>query len=88
MTLNNHKYRVVLIALLALIAANYGFAQDVPSAISYQGKLTDTAGQPLPDGTYSIQFKLYAVETGGAAFWSSSIISVQTHGGVFTTFLQ
>jgi len=66
-----HVFRVVLVTLLIVVTGSCSFAQDVPSAISYQGKLTDTSGQPLPDGTYSVQFKLYTTETGGAAFWSS-----------------
>jgi len=46
-------------------------AQGVPGSIAYQGKLTDAAGQPLPDNAYQVQFRLYTVQSGGTAFWTS-----------------
>src|SRR6266849_10516149 len=33
--------------------------QGVPSLINYQGRLTDAAGVPLPDGSYRVTFKLW-----------------------------
>jgi hypothetical protein len=40
-----------LCSLLApFLAVSPAMAQDVPPLINYQGKLTDTAGQPLPSG--------------------------------------
>jgi hypothetical protein len=32
----------------------------IPQAINYQGRLTDDLGNPVPDDTYTITFKLYA----------------------------
>lgn len=63
-------------------------AQGVPASINYQGKLTDSIGKPVPDNIYQVQFKLYTVEAGGAAFWTSAAVKIQTSGGLFTTRLE
>ncbi|MDI6827109.1 MAG: hypothetical protein QME62_01345, partial [Armatimonadota bacterium] len=60
-------------------------AEGVPDYISYQGKLVNSAGLPVPDGTYQVQFKLYKSETETTPVWTSSISNVYTTGGFFTT---
>jgi hypothetical protein len=45
-------------------------ASTVASKISYQGRLTDAAGNPL-DGTYSMVLTFFDAETGGTALWWS-----------------
>jgi len=37
----------------------------VTYGINYQGRLTDAAGNPVPDGSYTIHFRLYDVPSGG-----------------------
>ena len=55
--------------------------------ISYQGRLLDAlSGQPKADGAYTIAFRLYAVESGGAALWTESK-SVPVNKGLFSTLL-
>ncbi len=81
------RYFSTLMLMLS-VAACSALAQGVPSSISYQGKLADSGGQPVADGTYQVQFKLYAVETEGTAFWTSALQSVQTKGGLFTTEIK
>jgi len=54
--------------------------------LSYQGKLTDTGGNPVRDSTYNVAFRLYTVASGGTAFWSETQ-SVQTKSGLFTVLL-
>jgi len=41
----------------------------VPNTLTYQGTLTDGAGQPI-SGSKTITFSLYTVPTAGTAFWS------------------
>lgn len=31
---------------------------SVPAQMSYQGKLTDSSGQPVPDGGYNMRFHM------------------------------
>ncbi|MBI2843900.1 MAG: hypothetical protein HYX78_10915 [Armatimonadetes bacterium] len=77
--------RIVRFTLLAaLFIAAPAVAQSVPNQITYQGRLTNSSGQPLPDGAHNVQFAMYTVATGGTAFWWSFAQGVQTIGGVFT----
>jgi hypothetical protein len=58
----------------------------IPQMLSYQGKLTDTLGQPAADTTYSVRLRLYTVPSGGSPFWSETQ-SVTTKGGLFSVLL-
>ena len=61
-------------------------AITVPHMLSYQGKLTDTLGSPVPDGNYQLIFRLYADSTGGSALWSEAQ-TVMVKGGLFSVLL-
>jgi hypothetical protein len=50
--------------------------------ISYQGVLTDASGTVVPDGNYSLTFRLYDVATGGSALWSEGQL-VAVSKGIF-----
>lgn len=80
---------IVLLTLLVLmgLAVCPVSAQLVPSEITYQGKLTTPAGTPVPDGSYTVVFKLFSGETGGEPLWTSPSINVNTSGGVFSARL-
>jgi len=54
--------------------------------LSYQGKLTDTFGLPVVDTTYSVNFRLYTVPSGGSPFWTETQ-TVRTRGGLFSALL-
>jgi hypothetical protein len=58
----------------------------VPLQITYQGQLTDTEGNPVPDGDYEMAFALYDVPTGGSALWSEAQ-SVTVINGIYTVIL-
>ena len=62
-------------------------ASSVPTMISYQGQLLDSGGNPVPNGTYSMTFKLYNVPSGGTAFWEETHPSVQVTDGLFNVLL-
>ena len=61
-------------------------AITIPQMLSYQGKLTDTTGVPVPDGDYSVQFRLYTSPSGGSSFWNETQ-TVATKGGLFSILL-
>ncbi len=75
----------VLVITFMLIGASASAA--VPPMISYQGKLMQPSGAAVPDGSYSIQFAIYAMPTGGTALWSETNPSVQVKGGLFSVLL-
>lgn len=61
-------------------------AVTIPKLLSYQGKLTDNSGNPVPDTTYSVNFRLYTAASGGSPFWNETQ-TVRTKSGLFSTLL-
>ena len=64
------KQAAFALAFLALLSAP-AFTQ-IPRTLSYQAVLTDNAGVPKPDGSYTITFRLYTSAAGGASLWSEA----------------
>src|SRR5687767_13748733 len=67
-------------------------APDVPSVMSYQGRLADpTTGLAVADGNYNMHFSIYSALTGGTLLWqeptSPAVIPVTVKDGVFTILL-
>ena len=58
----------------------------IPQMLSYQGKLTDTLGQSVPNGNYQLTFKLYKGASGGSAIWTEAQ-TVLVSGGLFSALL-
>jgi len=52
----------------------------------YQGELTDSLGDPVPDGSYSMVFGIYDDLSAGTLLWSESQ-SIQVTGGLFTALV-
>ncbi len=46
-----------LLAILLVLMFIQSAAAQVPQIMNYEGTLTDTDGNPVPDGTYEIQFR-------------------------------
>lgn len=61
---------IVLILVAGLTMFSYG--AGVPQIINYNGTLTDTLGNPVPDGQYDVEFNIYNVPTGGTALWTET----------------
>jgi len=61
-------------------------AVAIPRLLSYQGKLTDTLGVPVPNGSYPVMFLLYSVSSGGSPLWSETQ-SVSVKEGLFSVLL-
>ena len=59
---------------------------DIPHLLNYQGVLTDSAGNPVPDGNYQMTFSIYDNETDGNLLWSESQ-NVQVGDGLFNVLL-
>jgi hypothetical protein len=81
---NNNTFRI-LFAVTVLLSLTAGMVSAVPvtQSITYQGKLTDAAGNPLT-GTYTVMFSLYEVSSGGTAL-ATDTHSVEASKGLFTT---
>ena len=81
----------ILITLLTLIAATVlAVPPSAPRQIAYQGRLTDAAGNPLPDGAKSIRFIIWNHTTNSAPvneIWNSGPLVVTTTSGLFSVLL-
>jgi hypothetical protein len=47
-------------------------AQTVPYKINFQGRLTNSSGNAMADGSYNMKFRLYSVDTGGSPVWTET----------------
>jgi len=76
---------MILVAVSVLVSLTVGIVSAAPVTknITYQGILTNAAGNPLT-GTYSVTFRLYEVSSGGSAL-ATDTHTVQASKGVFTT---
>jgi hypothetical protein len=79
--------RALLLCVLVVLAAAIGAGvAAVPQTMTYQGVLRDAAGNVVPDGDYAITFRLYMVESGGAALWVE-IQTLSVKDGIFDAVL-
>ena len=84
------KQKLIYIALFLLLSGTFLLAQPVlaqiPQTISYQGALTNAAGETVDDGQYILTFKLYNVNEGGENLWVE-MQDVPVAGGIFNVIL-
>ena len=74
-------------ASLKLQATSCGAdAITIPQMLSYQGKLTDTLGQPVPNGNYQLTSRLYTGPSGGSPFWTE-VQTILVRSGLFSALL-
>jgi hypothetical protein len=62
------------------------FAQSYQGTVSFQGMLKDGSGTLLPDGAYTILFRIYDTESGGDELWGEQKL-VTVEEGIFHTQL-
>ncbi len=73
-------------SVLLVVALGATTHAGAPDRITYQGALTNAAGTPL-NGTFSLEFAMYATATGGSPVWTQTIAGVAVDNGVFTVIL-
>ena len=89
--------RRIYIAMLLLFASlgivsivgvfaptSVGALTSVPAKMNFQGRLTNTAGNTLPNGTYNMRFRIYNAASGGSALWTESRL-ISASAGVTVT---
>ncbi len=75
--------RLALVVWLILVA--FPAYASAPAALSYQGFLTDSVGNPV-SGTWTITFGLFASQSGGEALFQETF-DVVTDKGLFSLYL-
>jgi len=78
--------RAVGAALASLCIVSTTTWGTVPRLINYQGRLTDSTGVSVPDGNYSVTFRICEDSVGGNILWEEAgLVTVQ--GGLFSVIL-
>jgi hypothetical protein len=81
------KNLVLLFSILVLVISMVTYAQ-VPNKISYQGLLTTSAGTPVIDGSYNLQFDIYNLPVGGSLEYTETQASIPVSKGTFSVVLR
>ncbi len=69
-----------LIVIFNLRPAAYAAISNASRIIPFQGTLTNSSGNYVADGNYSIVFAIYTVASGGTAAWSETQTVATTNG--------
>ena len=80
---------VLLLTVPSLAAPMLAPSATSTSTISYQGRLADSAGNPLT-GKYNLEFRIYDVPTGGVPLWTEMWTggnAVDVSDGLFNVML-
>ena len=84
---SNIRMRDLFITLTAIaMVALLSITAEAATRISYQGRLTDTLGQPVGNSDYTVLFSLFADSSEGDGLWEETA-SVSTMNGLFTHYL-
>lgn len=63
------KLSIIVFSLCIMVCGLWSTTYAaIPGKLSYQGKLTDSSGNPL-NGTYKVVFRLYDASSGGNKLW-------------------
>ena len=76
-----------LICLLTRTLAGVAAQAQIPQLLSYQGKLLDGVGAPVPDGSYAMEFRFYDDCDAGNLLLTDSHAAVQTRDGIYSVLL-
>ncbi|HVZ66923.1 MAG TPA: hypothetical protein VG917_01545 [Patescibacteria group bacterium] len=92
-----HKLVLVLTILLLIVGQTYlittpkAFAADgINKQINFQGKVVNSNGTNVADGSYNFVFKIYSTPSGGSPIWTetrSGGNQVQVQAGIFRVSL-
>jgi hypothetical protein len=73
------------LVILLFLSSHLLFAQ-IPQTMSYQGILTDNAGNIVPDGQVNLTFRLYNTSDEGETLWEETQ-PVEINSGLFSVIL-
>lgn len=76
--------------MASLLAPSASAAQTIPYKMNFQGRLTDTTGQPVANGSYNMKFRIFDASSGGSEQWSETRETtnrVVVTNGLFSTQL-
>jgi hypothetical protein len=81
------KRFTILFIILFLFLTGLTYSQ-VTNKISYQGLLTTSAGTPVIDGSYDLQFDIYNLPVGGSLKYTETQTGIPVSKGTFSAVLR
>ena len=81
---------VLMGASFCMFDASASALTTVPTKTNFQGRLTNSAGNIMPDGLYNMKFRLFTVSSGGTDVWNETRETtnrVQVTNGLFSVRL-
>ena len=81
------KYSKLFSLLILVTLLTGSLNAEIPTKISYQGRMTDSEGNPI-DTSVDINFKIYTAEVGGKLAWEQLHANVAVQNGLFTANLS
>ena len=86
--LKKHAILFLCFSLMFIITCSVN-AQNtqVPNTLNIQGVLNNVNGQPVPNGNYSITFRIYTSTLGDVPEWSETQNNIQVQSGIFNAIL-
>lgn len=83
------RHSQILTILLCSIVTlpNITVAAGIPSSITYQGRLTDSLGNPIEDVEHDVVFNIYEDDTSPTVLWTSGVQSGTPTNGLFSAYL-
>ena len=82
------SYLVILLAISALGISDVSAA--INPMINYQGRLTDSSGVAVTNGSYNMRFRLYTSATGGSPIFTETLTGNNRHpvvSGLFSVMV-
>ena len=83
-------YGIIAIGMVVFLNPRVEAAQTIPYKINFQGRLTNSAGNLMPDGLYNMKFRIFDASTAGTQLWTETRDTtnrVQITNGLFSVQL-
>jgi len=84
------KQKIAIVSVLIAFASlciPLSLIAKIPERVSYQGRLTTSAGVPVKDGLYTLKFSIYETIAATKPLWSETQSQVTVTDGIFNTLL-
>lgn len=73
-------HKLIVLPVFFVIGISSTPSIGAKSLITYQGRITDSGGLPVADGSHIVGFGLYTDSVGGSSLWFESLSIVTTNG--------
>jgi len=90
MSTHHRGAAVVVLAIVGVVGASRALRADAPGQISFQARLTNATGTPLPDGTVpTVAFQIFSDQSAAAAsfLWGEAQTNVPISRGIISVRL-